>query len=563
MNKTELLTREYKEKFKETNCTFEVKEILVPSEQKIDKKNELLTVIKKKKVTRDGNEEVEKSEIIIKFKEVKYENITIVNWLVEKDDLLDESTPLFTYLVKDNFENLIYTNVEMFAKFKSNLFCLPSIPTKKLNNAISAYAPTISKEKICFLYDQTVFGSAKEGFLITDSSMIYKVYSDKFTFRFLDYVSSEIIDKDDKKILIVTINNEGSEENFEIKEDWSVKITEFKEFLDFVKDLKNENYLKESDGYVIVQDLSDNIKLNYLKAIIIFTYLDDQEIDSEEVAEIQVLMTQLEFSAELRYKVRELITNAPQFDIKDTITELLSECLSGSEQALSVSLLKDIIRVHNATKKTSSLDNSIICNIAELLKINTEQLEFIEEAYQTDKQILSGEISDDQIIAAAKILASKAGAVGVPIVAIYMTGSVAGLSAAGLTSGLASLGLGGVLGLSSMVTGIGVVVILGVGVYKGMQWLMKTNERDKASRREFMLQDVLRIHQKTISNLAEDVNYFAVQLIDAIKDVEGNKLKIQKIAKQMTLFSNVIKALKAKEGEFEVALEEETNKRAA
>ena len=72
-----------------------------------------------------------------------------------------------------------------------------------------------------------------------------------------------------------------------------------------------------------------------------------------------------------------------------------------------------------------------------------------------DEQILAGQISDSQIANHAKTLAAKASAVGMPIAAVYLSGSVVGLSASGITSGLAALGLGGVLGLSSMVTGIG------------------------------------------------------------------------------------------------------------
>ncbi|MDP4086135.1 MAG: hypothetical protein Q8934_16155 [Bacillota bacterium] len=66
-------------------------------------------------------------------------------------------------------------------------------------------------------------------------------------------------------------------------------------------------------------------------------------------------------------------------------------------------------------------------------------------------------------------MAAKAGAVGVPMAAIYFSGSVIGLDATGITSELAALGMGGILGLSGIVTGIGAALLIGVGAYKGIK----------------------------------------------------------------------------------------------
>lgn len=72
-------------------------------------------------------------------------------------------------------------------------------------------------------------------------------------------------------------------------------------------------------------------------------------------------------------------------------------------------------------------------------------------------------------VAAQATRAAVAGvaAAGVPIAVVYVSGSVIGLSAAGITSGLAALGLG--LG---MVPGIGVAVLLGTGVFLGVRALL-------------------------------------------------------------------------------------------
>ena len=115
-----------------------------------------------------------------------------------------------------------------------------------------------------------------------------------------------------------------------------------------------------------------------------------------------------------------------------------------------------------------------------------------------------------------KELGAKAGAVGVPLAAVYLSGSVIGMSAAGLTSGLATLGLGGFLGFSSMATGIGVAVLLGVGAYKGIKHLTGANEIDKTKRRELMLNEVIKQTQSTVSYLMEDINFITIKLNDVI-----------------------------------------------
>lgn len=100
-------------------------------------------------------------------------------------------------------------------------------------------------------------------------------------------------------------------------------------------------------------------------------------------------------------------------------------------------------------------------------------------------------------------------ALGVPIAAVYLSGSVIGLSAAGITSGLAWLSLGGILGLSSMLTGIGVVILIGAGTYAGARRLMGGRERELKKQRERMIQEVIKRHQKAIADLADDRNTIA------------------------------------------------------
>ncbi|EFO2933034.1 hypothetical protein DQ131_23950, partial [Escherichia coli] len=151
------------------------------------------------------------------------------------------------------------------------------------------------------------------------------------------------------------------------------------------------------------------------------------------------------------------------------------------------------------------------------------------KALETDFKMFKGDVNDDTLTHYIKELSAKAGAVGVPLAAVYLSGSVVGMSAAGLTSGLATLGLGGLLGFSSMATGVGVAVLIGVGTYKGIRQLTGANELDKIKRREIMLNEVIKQTQLTISYLIKDINFIVVKLNECINNIEKQDKKFKSL----------------------------------
>jgi hypothetical protein len=53
------------------------------------------------------------------------------------------------------------------------MFVAPTIPSTKLNNALKQYAGNISADDALLLYDNTVFGSAKEGFILAPTKIVW------------------------------------------------------------------------------------------------------------------------------------------------------------------------------------------------------------------------------------------------------------------------------------------------------------------------------------------------------------------------------------------------------
>lgn len=134
---------------------------------------------------------------------------------------------------------------------------------------------------------------------------------------------------------------------------------------------------------------------------------------------------------------------------------------------------------------------------------------------------------------AVKKLAAGAAGAGIPIAALYLSGSVVGLSAAGITSGLAALGLGGVLGLSSMVTGVGVLVLLGVATYGGVK--TATQSKAKVNQRELLIKAALQANEKVIIALIDDLNYITTQLVEVTKCNEANIATIQRLTEKIRI----------------------------
>jgi uncharacterized tellurite resistance protein B-like protein len=74
---------------------------------------------------------------------------------------------------------------------------------------------------------------------------------------------------------------------------------------------------------------------------------------------------------------------------------------------------------------------------------------------------------------------ARLAAVGVPVGAAVLSGTVQGLSGAALASGLAAMGFG--LGVAG---GVGVCIILGFASYKGVKWLVDRSHRKARERAE-------------------------------------------------------------------------------
>lgn len=474
--------------------------------------------------------------------------------------------------------DFIINNIKQMFNDSKNIHIAPDIPESKLNNASKAFK--IEHRHIVALYDNTILGGADEGICFSGEKMVIKTEKDLFNIFYKDIESlesipvdnfvtkpvmglalggivggvigkgMEILSKDENTLLLVKKNGDEMFINQGVRKDDEHYLVNF---IQELLKVCNESHFKNEDLLLLLEDMAEEVKKAYLKIIINMSYENDNQIDAKEQAEIFLLMSRIKLAQKTRIDIREYLldVNENKEDLKNLLKTIEEKLEPIQYKNIIFSLVKDIINVYFSTQESQVLQRNcdFIKQNKQLLGVSQEQIDKIYEAVELDYKMLREEISDDKLKEIFKDMAAKGTAVGVPLAAVYLSGSVAGLGAAGITSGLAALGMGGVLGLSSMVAGIGVVVLLGVAAYQGVKWLTSDDKLSKYQMRQLMLQDILKQTQKTISEIIDDINFLVKKLNELFGKNEENKGKIEKLSKILESFVQSAKYIENKNDE--------------
>lgn len=417
-----------------------------------------------------------------------------------------------------------------------NISIAPGIDEKKLNNALKAFGYGGQPGNVVALFDNTLFGTAKDGLLFTGEQLIYRSgFADPIHFLYEGIISVKYtqlhtgsLDKLEHSLVIERKDNS----QLVIKDlkdcDYAALASVLQSVINNFSDFQDEKQL------IPLEEMDEAVKVAYLKVIVNMAYDNDAVIDEKEFAEILLLMTRLDLSPESRFSVRTYTTNFKQAVPLDTLlTELDNRCPRGQVRPLHISLTKDLINLYFSTGGSSLEAFGFLQKNRALLQVSDDEIDLAVAAIRNDHSMLKDDVTDDQIISALKLLSAKAAAVGTPLAAVYLSGSVVGMSAAGLTSGLATLGMGGLLGLSGMTTGIGVAVLIGVGAFAGVRKLTGADELTRSKRRELMLVEVIKQTQATISLLMQDLNHITERLNHAMTDHGEQGQMIQRLMAMM------------------------------
>lgn len=141
------------------------------------------------------------------------------------------------------------SNVNTFLKenlssVSKNVFVAPGIPEKKLNNVAKAFNVVDNLNTVLAIYDNTVFGSAKDGIVFTGEKLVIKeAFESPYDLFYSNIEAVEYIED-------VTVNDKGKEKRTE-----SVSLKLKNGEVKRIKGLMECNYKKLSD--ILKHTISD------------------------------------------------------------------------------------------------------------------------------------------------------------------------------------------------------------------------------------------------------------------------------------------------------------------
>jgi DNA-binding protein YbaB len=235
----------------------------------------------------------------------------------------------------------------------------------------------------------------------------------------------------------------------------------------------------------------------------------DGVIDKNELQRIYEVMAAFELGADSRAEILDLLFfNQKKLSKIEIDPDILDD------EELRLSLAKDILFIKSQVENKAT--EAVAKKILKRLNVKAKHLDFLSEWVSWENTVLKKlgagevELADEKEI---NELASRAAALGVPLTALYYVGTV-GLSASGITSGLAALGsVTGItlLGLNPMTAGIAALIIGGISVKKICDFALKVGKKKDIEKalhkaksiekkyREYLLHDMTEFEKSTIS----------------------------------------------------------------
>lgn len=192
----------------------------------------------------------------------------------------------------------------------------------------------------------------------------------------------------------------------------------------------------------------------------------DSTFDDEEKRHLDDQLNAFEISNEGKAKVYAAV-----FDLKEERRKEVLETLHAlGNSDLRFTLIADLFLLALSNGAISVEELEYVHDVGDQLGITKDQLMAIKDVQLHLWQLRSTPSNTDAFKAMLKECASNLAAAGVPIAAIAGSGSVFGLSAAGITSGLAALG--GLIGGGMLAGTVLVIPAIALGSAWGVKQLV-------------------------------------------------------------------------------------------
>ena len=209
--------------------------------------------------------------------------------------------------------------------------------------------------------------------------------------------------------------------------------------------------------------------------------------------------------------------------------------------------MKDLLSISRADTRISDVERARVTAIAGLVFPETADavVRETERLLDAEEEFAKGKIDASELERRSKDIIAAAAGLGAPLAAISLAGT--GSGAVALTTGLATLGFGGLLGFSAMITGIGAAVVIGVVAYQGTRYVLGTNERERRRRHEFLVQQIIANHQRAIADLTEDIAGLARRMEEYLAQTTRNEERLAMLKAELSSFRLALADLEARE----------------
>lgn len=276
-----------------------------------------------------------------------------------------------------------------------------------------------------------------------------------------------------------------------------------------------------------VKRLSDEERVAFYGALFAIAAADEQ-VQREELELIFETLDTDDLSDESRQRLYAYAIEPPAL-------EGCLRTLGDAPDPVRHGLMLNLVEVAAADYLISEPEEEALADAQRALNVTDEQFVAMKEYAEKMRYVRERGIDDNHAADIVKSAVSGMTAVGVPIAAVVYSGSVVGLSAAGITSGLAAVGLG--LG---MIPGIGVAILIGTVAFVGLNKLFDTgNKRKKEAHRR----ERERKAQLAIENLQETINHLILRMTrlqEDAADAKANKEAIQQMNERLVKLQQVL-----------------------
>lgn len=223
-----------------------------------------------------------------------------------------------------------------------------------------------------------------------------------------------------------------------------------------------------------LEEYSENEQIAYSSVLSAVCYVD-KEFGDMEKRQLDVLLAQLKISDVGKAKIYSSVFNLQR---EDKLANLEAIQILGNTE-LKYTLISDLCLFSLVDSKFSDDEYQYILGIGEVLGITQEQVDAIKSIQESLYKIKDIPPNSEKYKHLIKDSAAKLAGVGVPVAAIAASGSMFGLSAAGITSGLAALG--GLVGGGMLLGAVVVVPAIALGAAFGVKKLFDVVWKDKKS----------------------------------------------------------------------------------